>query len=115
MDKQYQPKSIEHKWLSFWERFQAPKQEGPSFTVILPPPNVTGVLHMGHLLAYTLQDFLVRQKRMEGFRALFLPGTDHAGIATQSVVEQMLYKRTGKTREDFSREEFLSEIWSFKE
>ncbi|MEM8629456.1 MAG: valine--tRNA ligase [Chlamydiota bacterium] len=115
MDKQYQPKSIEHKWLSFWERFQAPKQEGPSFSVILPPPNVTGVLHMGHLLAYTLQDFLVRQKRMEGFRALFLPGTDHAGIATQSVVEQMLYKRTGKTREDFSREEFLSEIWSFKE
>lgn len=115
MDKQYKPQLIEEKWRAFWEPFHRPKEGASPFTILLPPPNVTGVLHMGHTLATTLQDILIRKKRMEGFSSLFLPGTDHAGIATQSVVEEQLYKKTGKKRDALSREEFLKAIWDFKE
>ncbi len=113
MDKAYLPQEFEQKWRDFWKRFHAPISGQESYTIILPPPNVTGVLHMGHALDNTLQDILIRKKRMEGYKTLFLPGTDHAGIATQSVVEKTLYSQSGKTRNDFSRQEFLEEIWRF--
>lgn len=115
MEKEYKPKHVEEKWRDFWEPFQTPSSGDKTYTIILPPPNVTGVLHMGHAFVNTLQDILIRKKRMEGYKALFVPGTDHAGIATQSVVERTLYEKTGKRKEDFTREEFLKEIWKFKE
>ncbi|MEK7357514.1 MAG: class I tRNA ligase family protein, partial [Bdellovibrionota bacterium] len=85
----------------------------PPFCIILPPPNVTGQLHMGHALDHTIQDVLVRWKRMSGFNTLWLPGTDHAGIATQSVVEREL-KKEGKTRHDLGREKFVEKVWEWK-
>ena len=85
------------------------------FVIPLPPPNVTGRLHIGHALTIALEDSLVRWKRMSGYETLFLPGTDHAGIATQSVVEKMIMKEEGKTRHDFSREDFMKRIWEWKE
>ncbi len=119
LPKTYDPKRVEEKWYSFWEKggyFQAdPHSKKEPFCIVIPPPNVTGVLHMGHALVDTLQDILIRWKRMLGFEALWIPGTDHAGIATQTVVEQSLYAKTGKRRKDFSREEFLEHIWNWKE
>ncbi len=119
MEKNYSPLEIEKKWLEFWKEknlFQVdPHSSKKPFSLVLPPPNVTGVLHMGHALVDTLQDILIRKKRMEGFSALWLPGTDHAGIATQTVVENKLYKETGKRRRDFSRFFFVEQIWKFKE
>jgi len=85
------------------------------FTICLPPPNVTGYLHIGHALTIAIEDSLVRSKRMQGFETLFIPGTDHAGIATQTVAEKKLFKETGKTRHDLGREEFLKVVWKFKE
>ncbi len=118
MEKSYTPSEVEEKWLSFWKKhhvFQVdPNSSKKPFSIVLPPPNVTGVLHTGHALVDTLQDILIRKKRMEGFSALWLPGTDHAGIATQSVVEKKLYQETGKKRRDFSREFFVEKIWEFK-
>ncbi|HEY6073890.1 MAG TPA: class I tRNA ligase family protein, partial [Anaerolineales bacterium] len=100
-DKAYDPKGIEEKWYAFWlERglFHAdPFRPGEAYTIVIPPPNVTGSLHMGHALNVTLQDVLIRYKIMSGFNALWLPGTDHAGIATQNVVEKLLAKE-GKGR-----------------
>ncbi len=117
--KSYEPKSVESKWYSFWEEkgfFKADsKSQKKPYCIVIPPPNVTGVLHMGHALVDTLQDILIRWKRMCGFEALWVPGTDHAGIATQTVVERHLIKTMGKRRSDFSREEFLSHIWKWKE
>jgi valyl-tRNA synthetase len=117
--KAFDPKLIEDKWYSFWEShgcFKAdPHSSKPAYTIAMPPPNVTGVLHMGHALVNTLQDVLIRWKRMSGYEALWIPGTDHAGIATQTVVERNLMKKTGKRRKDFSREEFLSHVWAWKE
>lgn len=119
LPKSYDPKAIEAKWYSFWQSkgfFQANNQsDKPPFSIVIPPPNVTGVLHMGHALVDTIQDILIRQKRMQGFETLWLPGTDHAGIATQSVVERSLMEKTGKRRRDFSREEFLRHVWEWKE
>jgi valyl-tRNA synthetase len=116
--KAYDPKDIEEKWYAFWEEkkfFQADAYSSkPPFTIVIPPPNVTGVLHMGHALVDTLEDILIRWKRMLGFEALWVPGTDHAGIATQTVVERNLFAQTGKRRKDFSREEFLQHIWDWK-
>lgn len=116
--KAYDPKDVEGKWYTFWEEggyFKADAlSEKPSFTIVIPPPNVTGVLHMGHALVDTLEDILIRWKRMLGFEALWVPGTDHAGIATQTVVERHLFAQTGKRRKDFSREEFLGHIWDWK-
>lgn len=119
LSKTYEAGSVENQWYKFWEDggyFKAdaasPK---PAYTIVIPPPNVTGVLHMGHALVNTLQDILIRWKRMQGFEALWVPGTDHAGIATQTVVERHLMKTQGKSRRDFSREDFLKHIWEWKE
>lgn len=118
LPKSYEPKLVEEKWYSFWEEqgfFKAdPHSEKPPFCIVIPPPNVTGALHMGHALVDTIQDVLIRWKRMLGFEALWIPGTDHAGIATQGVVEKMLFAKTGKRRKDFDREEFLEHIWDWK-
>src|SRR5665213_1200534 len=115
----YSPKEVEEKWSKFWEEqgfFKADAHsKKPAYSIVIPPPNVTGVLHMGHALVDTLQDILIRWKRMSGFEACWVPGTDHAGIATQTVVERKLMKETGKRRKDFSREEFLEHVWKWKE
>ncbi|MBY0529768.1 MAG: valine--tRNA ligase [Rhabdochlamydiaceae bacterium] len=117
--KAYDPKGVEEKLYCFWEKggfFKAdPHSVKPAYTISIPPPNVTGVLHMGHALVNTLQDVLIRWKRMSGFEALWVPGTDHAGIATQTVVERQLIASENKRRKDFSREEFLSHVWKWKE
>lgn len=119
LPKSYSPQEREPHWTAFWQEkkvFQAdPASSKPPFCIVMPPPNVTGVLHMGHALDGTLQDILIRWKKMEGFEVLWLPGTDHAGIATQAVVERRLFQETGKRRSDFSREEFLRHIWAWKE
>lgn len=113
----YNPKEVESKWPPLWDQFLKadPRSSKPPFCVIMPPPNVTGVLHMGHALVNTLQDILVRWKRMKGFEVLWVPGTDHAGISTQTVVERHLMATLGKRRKDFSREEFLAHVWEWKE
>src|ERR1700730_15804666 len=119
LPKAYEAKTIDTKWYQFWEGhhfFKAnPFSSKPPYCIVMPPPNVTGVLHMGHALVSTLQDILIRWKRMLGFETLWLPGTDHAGISTQTVVERHLMRTQGKKRKDYSREEFLSHVWSWKE
>ncbi len=115
--KSYEPKAIERKWYDFWLEKGLFKPEinpsGQPYCIVIPPPNVTGSLHMGHALNATLQDVLVRWKRMQGARALWLPGTDHAGIATQNVVERELAKE--KTdRHQLGREEFIKRVWKWK-
>ncbi len=115
MDSRYTPQAIEDKWYSAWEQAGAfkPQGEGKPFTMVIPPPNVTGALHMGHALNNTLQDVLIRWKRMQGFKTLWQPGTDHAGIATQSVVEKHLAKQ-GIKRQDLGREAFVEKVWEWK-
>ncbi|PCI78254.1 valine--tRNA ligase [Candidatus Aerophobetes bacterium] len=119
LPKQYNPHLTENKWYDFSLKngfFHAdPLSDKPPFCIMLPPPNVTGVLHMGHALINTLQDIMARYKRMMGFEVLWMPGVDHAGIATQTVVEKHLIATTGKKRKDFSREEFVKHIWKWKE
>ena len=116
MDKQYDAKAAEAKWYKFWEEngcfHQEPDGREP-YSVVIPPPNVTGILHMGHALNQTIQDILVRWRRMQGRNVLWLPGTDHAGIATQNVVEKAL-KKEGKRRQDLGREKFLERVWEWK-
>ncbi|MBI3617090.1 MAG: valine--tRNA ligase [Candidatus Omnitrophica bacterium] len=108
---------VDAKWSQYWvdnNLFHAEvNPDKKPYTVVIPPPNVTGILHMGHALNNTLQDIMIRYKRMRGFEALWMPGTDHAGIATQNVVERQLSKE-GKTRHDLSREEFLERLWAWK-
>ncbi|HIG11208.1 MAG: valine--tRNA ligase [bacterium] len=117
----YQPSQHEQATYQAWEEsggFQPqpdPTGAGRTFAVMLPPPNVTGALHIGHALNGTVQDIMVRYKRLQGFETLWVPGTDHAGIATQAVVEKRLYQEQNKTREDLGREAFLAEIWKWKE
>lgn len=117
--KAYNSKDFEEKLYAFWEQsgwFTASAEnDKPPYAIVMPPPNVTGVLHMGHALVNTLQDILTRYKRMQGYEACWIPGTDHAGIATQTVVEKRLYASLGKRRADFSREEFINHIWEWKE
>ncbi len=119
LDKAYDPKKTEKKWYSFWEEKGFFKADSASkkdpYCIVLPPPNVTGVLHMGHAFVDTIQDILIRLKRMQGFEALWIPGTDHAGIATQGVVEKRLFAETGKRRQDVGREAFLKHAWEWKE
>ncbi|KKL07925.1 hypothetical protein LCGC14_2581090, partial [marine sediment metagenome] len=119
LNKSYDPKIVEDKIYDFWEKnsfFKADaKSKKKPFSIVIPPPNVTGVLHMGHALVDTLQDILIRYKRMSGYEALWVPGTDHAGISTQSVVEKFLIAKHKKRRKDYSREEFLSHVWKWKE
>jgi valyl-tRNA synthetase len=118
MPSTYDPKDLEGRWYGFWEKegyFTAStSKEKPAFSMVIPPPNVTGSLHMGHALNLTLQDLIARYKRMKGFNVLWVPGTDHAGIATQNVVERELRKE-GKTRYDLGREAFLKRTWEWKE
>ncbi len=118
MSSKYNPQETEEKWLKFWKEknvFHAlPNSKKKPFTIVIPPPNVTGVLHMGHALNNTLQDILIRYKRMNGFEALWMPGTDHAGIATQNVVEKQLAKE-GKDRHDVGRTEFVKRLWAWKQ
>ena len=96
LDKQYEPGEVEKRWGQFWEEekfFQADEsRESSAFSIVIPPPNITGRLHIGHAFNNTLQDILARWKRMQGFNALWQPGTDHAGIATQNVVEKQLHQ-----------------------
>jgi valyl-tRNA synthetase len=110
-------KDVETKWLKYWEdnnTFHAePNPKKKPYTIVIPPPNITGILHMGHALNNTLQDIMIRYKRMQGFEACWMPGTDHAGIATQNVVEKQLAKE-GKTRHDIGREEMLRRLWEWK-
>ncbi|OQX71411.1 MAG: valine--tRNA ligase [Candidatus Cloacimonas sp. 4484_275] len=118
INKNYEPQQIEKKWYKFWMEKgyftpQIDKTKKP-FTVLIPPPNVTGILHMGHVLNNTLQDVMIRYKRMTGVPTLWVPGVDHAGIATQNVVERELAKE-GKTRHDIGREELVKRIWKWKE
>lgn len=118
LPKAFDPKLVEKKWYAFWEKegfFKADAHsKKKSYCIVIPPPNVTGVLHMGHALVDTLQDILIRWKRMSGFEVLWIPGTDHAGIATQTIVERDLFVKTGKRRKDFEREEFLAHVWNWK-
>lgn len=118
LPKAYEAAQVESKLYALWEKlrlFHADERSSkPPYCIVIPPPNVTGVLHMGHALVNTLQDILIRWKRMSGFEALWVPGTDHAGIATQTVVERHLKKVTGKSRKEFSREEFLQHVWQWK-
>lgn len=119
LPKAYEAKTVDAKWYAFWEKhkfFHADaKSTKKPYCIVMPPPNITGVLHMGHALVSTLQDILIRWKRMSGYETLWVPGTDHAGIATQTVVERHLMKTLGKKRKDFSREDFLSHVWKWKE
>ncbi|MEP3834081.1 class I tRNA ligase family protein, partial [Rhodopirellula bahusiensis] len=92
-----------------------PESSKPPFSVVIPPPNVTGALHLGHGLNNTLQDIVVRRKRMQGFETLWMPGTDHAGIATQAVVERRLKEQENKTRHDLGREALVDRIWQWKD
>jgi len=119
LSKTYEAKAIEAKWTPQWEAsgiFTAGRRpDAEPWTCMIPPPNVTDRLHMGHALNNTLQDIVVRWHRMQGRDVLWLPGTDHAGIATQAVVERKLYKEQGKTRHDLGREAFLEQVWAWKE
>jgi len=116
LPKAYSHKDVEAKWYSRWMNlgaFAPARGEGPSFSMVIPPPNVTGSLHMGHALNNTLQDILCRYKRMDGYRVLWVPGTDHAGIATQNVVERRL-AAAGLTRAQIGRAEFIERVWEWK-
>jgi valyl-tRNA synthetase len=118
MQKGYQPGEVEAKWYRFWEEngmFAAGEREGrPGYSIVIPPPNVTGVLHMGHALNNTMQDILCRYRRLQGDNVLWMPGTDHAGIATQNVVEKKLHAE-GTSRHELGRERFIEEVWKWKE
>jgi valyl-tRNA synthetase len=117
--KAYEPQAVEAKWYQFWLAnacFTADATSArPAYSIVIPPPNVTGMLHMGHVLNNTIQDILARKARMDGKEVLWLPGTDHAGIATQVMVEKQLKKEEHKTRHDLGREEFLERVWAWKE
>src|SRR3989344_6298853 len=123
--KTYNPKEHENRIYDFWEQsgFFAPEKNpsrtdnsnrGKTFCMTMAPPNVTGSLHMGHALEYTQSDVLVRLRRMQGYETLWVPGTDHAGIATQNVVEKIL-KKEGVSRESLGREKFIEKVWEWKE
>lgn len=117
MEKTYQPENIERQWYENWESkgYFRPSGEGESFSIVIPPPNVTGSLHMGHAFQHTIMDTLTRYKRMKGHNTLWQVGSDHAGIATQMVVERKLAAEEDKTRHDLGRDEFIKRIWNWKE
>src|SRR5215467_14816581 len=118
LSKNFEPKAIETKWTEHWNAkkyFQSDVDHSrKSFTIVIPPPNVTGVLHMGHTLNETVQDILIRRARMSGFNACWVPGSDHASIATEAKVVQML-KEKGIDKNNISREEFLKHAFEWKE
>jgi len=118
MEKQYDPSSVEDRWYAHWMKrgyFRGDEtSKKPKYSIVIPPPNVTGVLHMGHALNNAIQDILIRHRRMKGFETMWMPGTDHAGIATQNVVERRLAKEN-KNRHSLGREAFVDEVWKWKE
>lgn len=118
LEKTYEPKAVEERWSKFWidEKLGTPdlSSKRPGFSMVIPPPNITGALHLGHALNSTLQDILARYKRMKGFNVLWLPGIDHAGIATQNVVEKQLAQQ-GIDRHQVGREQFIERVWKWKE
>ncbi len=118
LPKAYEPQAVEAKWYAAWidgKCFEAdPSSAKEGYSIVIPPPNVTGILHLGHVLNNALQDILARRARQEGKEVLWLPGTDHAGIATQAKVERELREQEGKTRRDLGRDEFLKRVWDFK-
>ncbi|MGB1544439.1 MAG: valine--tRNA ligase [Spongiibacter marinus] len=117
MDKTFQPADIESKWYQTWEEkgYFSPAGDGPAYSIMIPPPNVTGSLHMGHAFQDSIMDALTRYQRMKGAKALWQVGTDHAGIATQMVVERKLAAESGQTRHDLGRDAFLDKVWEWKE
>jgi valyl-tRNA synthetase len=114
LSKAYEPHSVEEKWYPIWNSrgYFKPRGDGPKYCITIPPPNVTGSLHIGHALCYSIQDVLIRWKRMQGYDTLCVPGTDHAGIATQNVLEKQLRKE-GLTRHDLGREKFVERTWQW--
>ncbi len=118
LPKNYDPKAVESKWYPWWEQqgffHDDSARGGDPYCIVIPPPNVTGILHMGHALNNTVQDVLIRWRRMQGRNTVWVPGTDHAGIATQNVVEREL-KKEGKRRDDLGREKFVERVWQWKE
>ena len=118
LSKEYEPREVEDKWSRFWEDNNSftpdAEDEGPSYSIVIPPPNVTGTLHMGHSLNITLQDILCRYKRQKGYNVLWVPGTDHAGIATENVVERHLAQE-GISRRELGREKFIQRVWEWKQ
>ena len=116
IDKTYQPGDIEQLWSKCWEDkgYFSPSGEGEPYCIMIPPPNVTGRLHMGHAFQDTIMDSLIRYHRMKGDNTLWQPGMDHAGIATQMVVERLINEQ-GKTRHDYGREAFVDKVWQWKE
>ena len=119
MPKAYEPQDVEQRLYQYWQEQGVnnaePTPGKPPFCIVIPPPNVTGILHMGHALDNAIQDLLTRWRRMCGYGALWLPGTDHAGIATQNVTEKLLAAEEGLTRHDLGREEFVKRVWAVKE
>jgi len=117
MEASYDPKAVESRWYQVWEDAGVFRPEinpdGEPFSIVIPPPNVTGVLHIGHALNMSIQDVIIRRKRMQGYAALWLPGTDHAGIATQNVVERDLANE-GLSRHDLGRDRFVEQVWAWK-
>jgi valyl-tRNA synthetase len=116
MDKTYQPKQLENQWYKIWEErgYFAPQDDGDPYCIVIPPPNVTGRLHMGHGFQNAIMDALIRYHRMLGRSALWQVGTDHAGIATQMVVERKL-NAAGSSRQEIGREQFVKKVWDWKE
>jgi len=116
--KSYESRDVEQKWYAAWQQAGCfagtVTPHAPAYSIAIPPPNVTGVLTMGHVLNNTIQDILIRRARLQGRSAMWLPGTDHAGIATQTVVERQLRKEK-KTRHDFGREKFVEKVWEWRE
>src|SRR3989454_7405164 len=120
--KAYEPQAVESKWYQFWldqQCFVADparvRDKRPAYSIVIPPPNVTGMLHMGHVLNTTIQDIPSRKARMDGKEVLWLPGTDHAGIATEGMVEKQIRKEEKKSKRDLGREEFIKRVWAWKE
>ncbi|MEE8260799.1 MAG: valine--tRNA ligase, partial [Nitrospinaceae bacterium] len=117
LDKQYQPHDVEKRWLEYWAKHRLAHadetRDGETYSMAIPPPNITGSLHMGHAFNNTLQDIMARWQRMRGVNTLWQPGTDHAGIATQNVVERQL-KAEGMNRQDIGREKFIERVWQWK-
>src|SRR5476651_151028 len=117
--KAYEPQQVEDRLYAKWQEsgvYRAnPKSGRPPYSIVMPPPNITGKLHLGHVLNNTIQDILCRKARMEGKEVLWLPGTDHAGLATQTAVEKHIRQTDKKTRHDFTREEFVARVWKWKE
>ena len=118
LSKTYDPKQFEDRLYEQWEKsgaFHGKRDESKTpFTIVMPPPNITGQLHMGHALDHTLQDVLTRWKRMQGFDTLWLPGSDHASIATEVKVADKIRTEEGKTKEEIGRDEFLKRAWEWK-